>query len=114
MGSTYCKTSREVFYAGLCGVVRRDRFWWRAAADFGTGSDVVTQALDWITMVGSGYVALLQMLIMPLIFVSIVGAFTKMKESEKSRRSVYGSCDFAGDNGDRCLDRNCDGHGLWS
>lgn len=28
------KTSREVFYAGLCGVVRRDRFWWRAAADF--------------------------------------------------------------------------------
>jgi hypothetical protein len=28
------KASREVFNAGLCGVVRRDRFWWCATADF--------------------------------------------------------------------------------
>ncbi|WP_086349072.1 L-cystine transporter [Candidatus Enterococcus clewellii] len=50
---------------------------------FGTQSDITTQAMEWIGIVGNGYVALLQMLIMPLVFVSIVGAFTKMKESNK-------------------------------
>ncbi|MDN6640627.1 MAG: L-cystine transporter [Tetragenococcus sp.] len=50
---------------------------------FGTGNTVVEQALEWITIVGDGYVALLQMLIMPLVFVSIVSAFTRMKESSK-------------------------------
>ncbi|WP_321386511.1 L-cystine transporter [uncultured Enterococcus sp.] len=50
---------------------------------FGTQSDITTQAMEWIGIIGNGYVALLQMLIMPLIFVSIVGAFTKMKESNK-------------------------------
>ena len=34
-------------------------------------------------IVGNGYVAFLQMLVIPLVFVSIVGAFTKMKESNK-------------------------------
>lgn len=50
---------------------------------FGTQSDITTQAMEWIGIIGNGYVALLQMLIMPLVFVSIVGAFTKMKESNK-------------------------------
>lgn len=50
---------------------------------FGTASDITSQAMEWIGIIGNGYVALLQMLIMPLVFVSIVGAFTKMKESNK-------------------------------
>ena len=50
---------------------------------FGTASDITTQSMSWIGIIGNGYVALLQMLVMPLVFVSIVGAFTKLKESNK-------------------------------
>lgn len=50
---------------------------------FGNTSKVVKQAMEWIGIVGNGYVSLLQMLVMPLVFISIVGAFTKMKSSEK-------------------------------
>lgn len=50
---------------------------------FGTAGDITTQAMSWIGIIGNGYVALLQMLVIPLVFVSIVGAFTKMKESNK-------------------------------
>ena len=81
----HVKFSTRVFAALFVGIV----FGGVLQLIFGTGSDVVTQALDWITMVGSGYVALLQMLIMPLIFVSIVGAFTKMKESEKIKKISF-------------------------
>ncbi len=81
----HVKFSNRVFVALFVGIV----FGGVLQLIFGTGSDVVTQALDWITMVGSGYVALLQMLIMPLIFVSIVGAFTKMKESEKIKKISF-------------------------
>lgn len=46
---------------------------------YGTSSDVTTGTIDWFNIVGSGYVKLLQMIVMPLVFVSIVGAFTKLK-----------------------------------
>jgi len=46
---------------------------------FGTESDITGGAMEWINIVGNGYVAFLQMLIMPLIFVSIIGAFTKIQ-----------------------------------
>ncbi|OTN75526.1 sodium/dicarboxylate symporter family protein [Enterococcus sp. 8G7_MSG3316] len=81
----HVKFSTRVFGALFVGIV----FGGILQLIFGTGSDVVTQSLEWITMVGSGYVALLQMLIMPLIFVSIVGAFTKMKESEKIKKISF-------------------------
>lgn len=50
---------------------------------FGIEGKVTTQALDWIRIVGNGYVSLLQMLVMPLVFISIVSAFTKMKTNDK-------------------------------
>ena len=43
---------------------------------FGTDSKITTQSMEWIGIVGNGY-AFLQMLVIPLVFVSIVGAFTK-------------------------------------
>ena len=42
----------------------------------GRGSDAATAALDWMSLVGTGYIDLLRMLVMPLVFVAIVGAFT--------------------------------------
>jgi uncharacterized protein len=46
---------------------------------YGTDSEVTTESIEWFNIVGSGYVKLLQMVVMPLVFVSIVGAFTKLK-----------------------------------
>lgn len=48
----------------------------------GRGSDAATTALDWIAIVGTGYVSFLKMLVMPLVFVSIVGSFTRAKVTE--------------------------------
>lgn len=46
---------------------------------YGTESEITARSIEWFNIVGNGYVKLLQMVVMPLIFVSIVGAFTKLK-----------------------------------
>ncbi|MEH7012934.1 L-cystine transporter [Neobacillus niacini] len=46
---------------------------------YGIDSEVTTSTIEWFNIVGSGYVKLLQMVVMPLVFISIVGAFTKLK-----------------------------------
>lgn len=50
---------------------------------YGIHSNVITSTSDWFNIVGQGYVALLQMIVMPLIFISIVAAFTKIQIGEK-------------------------------
>ncbi|EJO9655005.1 L-cystine transporter [Staphylococcus aureus] len=50
---------------------------------YGTHSNVITSTSDWFNIVRQGYVALLQMIVMPLIFISIVAAFTKIQIGEK-------------------------------
>ncbi|HCY2870004.1 TPA: L-cystine transporter [Staphylococcus aureus] len=50
---------------------------------YGTHSNVITSTSDWFNIVGQGYVALLQMIVMPFIFISIVAAFTKIQIGEK-------------------------------
>lgn len=46
---------------------------------FGSNSKIIKGSISWISIVGDGYVSLLQMLVIPLIFVSLVGAFTELK-----------------------------------
>lgn len=79
MQKKHVKFSTRVFTGLFAGIL----FGGVMQLVFGTGAKVVKQSLDWITIVGNGYVGLLQMLIMPLVFVSIVGAFTRMTESSK-------------------------------
>ncbi|HBC4762553.1 TPA: L-cystine transporter [Staphylococcus aureus] len=50
---------------------------------YGTHSNIITSTSDWFNIVGQVYVALLQMIVMPLIFISIVAAFTKIQIGEK-------------------------------
>lgn len=50
---------------------------------YGTNSNIIKSTSDWYNIVGQGYVALLQMIVMPLIFISIVAAFTKIQIGEK-------------------------------
>ncbi|MGY3778522.1 L-cystine transporter [Isobaculum melis] len=79
MQQKHVKFSTRVFIALGVGIV----FGAVLQLIFGSQNAVVTDSIAWIGIVGDGYVKLLQMLIMPLVFVSIVGAFTKLKISEK-------------------------------
>lgn len=45
----------------------------------GTKSDITKNTIEWFNIVGTGYVSLLKMIVMPLVFISIVSAFTKLK-----------------------------------
>ncbi|MGE6752627.1 L-cystine transporter [Rossellomorea sp. NPDC071047] len=45
------------------------------------GDENVMQSIEWFNIVGTGYIKLLQMIVMPLVFVSIISAFTKLKRS---------------------------------
>ncbi|MEH6948474.1 L-cystine transporter [Bacillus sp. JJ634] len=42
-------------------------------------SEAMLTTVDWFNLVGSGYVKFLQMIVMPLVFISILSAFTKLK-----------------------------------
>ncbi len=47
-------------------------------ATYGLGTPALTGTLTWIGVVGSGYVRLLQMVIAPLVLISILAAMTKL------------------------------------
>ncbi|OQO71555.1 sodium:dicarboxylate symporter [Enterococcus villorum] len=79
MQKRHAKFSTRVYTALAIGIV----FGGLLQLIFGVNNEVISQSMEWINIVGEGYVGFLQMLIMPLVFVSIVGAFTKMKVSEK-------------------------------
>ncbi len=49
---------------------------------WGTKNQSVLQAVDWINIVGNGYLALLQVLVAPLILISIIAAFTKLNTNK--------------------------------
>ncbi|MED1745093.1 L-cystine transporter [Brevibacillus borstelensis] len=44
---------------------------------YGSGSEVIKLSVDWFNIAGNGYIKLLQMVVMPLVFISILSAFTK-------------------------------------
>ncbi len=48
---------------------------------YGHGAEPVRASLDWIGIVGSGYVQLLQMIVMPLVFVAILSAVAKLHDA---------------------------------
>ena len=45
---------------------------------YGATSEVLAESVQWYNLIGTGYVKLLQMIVMPLVFISILGAFTKI------------------------------------
>ncbi len=49
---------------------------------YGVQSPIVAMTIDWVSLVGTGYVRFLQMMVTPLIIVSILGAVLKMDHSE--------------------------------
>ncbi|QLB16268.1 L-cystine transporter tcyP [Mannheimia varigena] len=51
---------------------------------------IIDSTLDWINLVGNGYVRLLQMIVMPLVFVSILSAITRLKEAGALGKISFG------------------------
>ncbi len=45
---------------------------------YGTDSAILEESMPWFNLIGTGYVKLLQMIVMPLVFISILAAFTKV------------------------------------
>ncbi|MGE7923602.1 L-cystine transporter [Viridibacillus arvi] len=45
---------------------------------YGVDAQVLVDSVGWFSIIGSGYVKLLQMVAMPLVFISILSAFTKV------------------------------------
>ncbi|MFS0691008.1 L-cystine transporter [Sporosarcina sp. 179-K 8C2 HS] len=45
---------------------------------YGADSEVLAKSVSWFNIIGTGYVKLLQMIVVPLVFISILGAFTKV------------------------------------
>ncbi|OOF71062.1 L-cystine transporter [Rodentibacter caecimuris] len=43
--------------------------------------NLIGKTLDWINLVGNGYVKLLQMIVMPLVFISILSAITRLNQA---------------------------------
>lgn len=46
---------------------------------YGSTSTIVENAMDWINIVGDGFVSLLMMLVIPIVFIAILRAFTSSK-----------------------------------
>jgi L-cystine uptake protein TcyP (sodium:dicarboxylate symporter family) len=77
MQKKHVSFSKRVFTALGLGIV----FGLALQFIYGATSEVIAGSIDWFNIVGSGYVKLLQMVVMPLVFISIVAAFTKLKLS---------------------------------
>ncbi|ASB90373.1 L-cystine transporter [Bacillus sonorensis] len=75
MQKKHVSFSKRVFTALGLGIV----FGFALHFIYGSSSETLTQTSDWYNIAGSGYVKFLQMVVMPLVFISILGAFTKLK-----------------------------------
>lgn len=65
----------------LIGLVTGSLFGLTLQLSFGEGSSTINETLEWINIVGSGYVGLLKMIIMPLVLVSMIAAVVKLEKS---------------------------------
>lgn len=55
---------------------------------FGYESAIVTTAMSWISLVGTGYIRLLRMIVMPLIFISILSAFVTQRSKSLGKTTA--------------------------
>ncbi|WP_066295127.1 L-cystine transporter [Bacillus sp. FJAT-29937] len=77
MQKKHVSFSKRVFTALGLGIV----FGFVLQYIYGPASKVLAESTAWFNIVGGGYVKFLQMIVMPLVFISILTAFTKLKLS---------------------------------
>jgi L-cystine uptake protein TcyP (sodium:dicarboxylate symporter family) len=59
-------------------------------AAYGHGSETVAGTVEWLNLVGGGYVRLLQMIVVPLVLVSILSAVTRLSDARSLGRTSAG------------------------
>ncbi|GLT16473.1 L-cystine transporter tcyP [Vibrio zhanjiangensis] len=64
----------------LLGLVTGSLFGLMLQLLFSQETPVISQTLEWINIVGSGYVGLLKMVVMPLVLVSMISAVVKLEK----------------------------------
>lgn len=69
--------SMRVFIALILGTV----FGIALQLVYGHGTEAVTGTITWVNVIGNGYVLLLQMIVMPLVFVAILNAVSKLHDA---------------------------------
>ncbi|QIW15902.1 L-cystine transporter tcyP [Pasteurellaceae bacterium RH1A] len=69
------KLGQTVFIALLLGLASG------AILQIFYNKDVINGTLDWVNLIGNGYVRLLQMIVMPLVFISILSAITRLNQA---------------------------------
>lgn len=74
--------SRKVFIGLVAGVV----FGLVLHLVHGVGNPVIRQSISWFDIIGNGYVGLLQMIVMPLVFVSILSAVARLHDASSVGR----------------------------
>lgn len=77
MQKKHVSFSKRVFTALGIGIV----FGFLLQLVYGTASETVSESVEWFNIIGSGYIKFLQMIVMPLVFISILSAFTKLSIS---------------------------------
>ncbi|OWR28165.1 L-cystine transporter [Saccharibacillus sp. O23] len=79
MQKRHVSFSKRVFTALGLGIVLGGALQWIYSAD----SEIVSRSMDWYSLLGSGYVHLLQMIVIPLVMVSIITAIMNIKGGKK-------------------------------
>lgn len=74
IGNTSWSLSRRVLTGLVIGVL----FGLSLQAIYGSDSPVLKESISWFNIVGNGYVQLLQMIVMPLVFASILSAVARL------------------------------------
>ncbi|HCP26640.1 L-cystine transporter [Pantoea ananatis] len=74
LGRANWSLSKKVLTGLVLGVV----FGLALQLIYGGNSDIVKTSIGWFNIVGNGYVQLLQMIVMPLVFVSILSAVARL------------------------------------
>ncbi|MBA4535584.1 L-cystine transporter [Bacillus aquiflavi] len=74
MQKKHISFSKRVFTALGIGII----FGFGLQFIYGPTSEVIEKSADWFQLVGGGYIKFLQMIVMPLVFISILTAFTKL------------------------------------
>ncbi|KGY09363.1 L-cystine transporter [Vibrio sinaloensis] len=64
----------------LLGLISGSAFGLALQLVFGEGNAAISQTLEWVNVVGKGYVGLLKMIIMPLVLVSMIAAVVKLEK----------------------------------
>ncbi|MBC2855504.1 L-cystine transporter [Cetobacterium sp. 2A] len=86
MQKKYVAFSKRVFLALGMGIVLGAIFQFI----YGPSNTITIRTIEWINIVGEGYVRLLKMIVMPLIAISILSAIINLKDGGKSLGKIGG------------------------